>query len=129
MKIYKIEIINKAKISLYLNIIQPETLQETLDIQQSELPNNIDGIINFPLPGEVCIHPYEFQNVIRLTFDWLSINWQGKILAIDKNVKPEQNIKLHPDSVSVIILKQGLSNIYNLSVGNTIIHEKFHFNR
>lgn len=102
-------------------VMQPETFSELQDSLMRTIPQNIDGIIHLPLPNEVCIQPYMFQNATRQTFDWLSINWQGFIIRIDKCVNPEQIINLHPDAVVVITLKPETTNKYNICVGNSII--------
>lgn len=116
MRFYYIHIQNTV-----FRVMQPETFSELQDSLVRTIPQNIDGIIHLPLPNEVCIQPYMFQNAKRQTLDWLSINWQGFIIRIDKCVKPEQIINLHPDAVVVITLKPETTNKYNICVGNSII--------
>ena len=115
MQFYNIHIQNTV-----FRVMQPETFSELQDSLMCTIPQNIDGIIYLPLPNEVCIQPYMFQNAKRQTLDWLSINWQGFIIRIDKCVKPEQIINLHPNAVKVISLKQGTTDKYNICMGNIV---------
>ena len=103
--------------------MQPENILEMQNNLIRLLPPDIDGIIHLPLPNEVCIQPYMFQYTERQSFDWISINWQGTIIRIDKNVKSEQIINLHPDAVAVLSLKQGTAGKYNICVGNRILSD------
>jgi hypothetical protein len=69
-----------------------------------------------------ALGPFEKAIKDRKTnLDWLSINWQGFIIRIDKHVKPEQIINLHPDAVVVITLKPETTNKYGICVENSII--------
>jgi len=119
LKTYKISIKNSQNKLLNLLVTQPETISETYYLLQTK-SENTDGFIHLPLPGEVCIQPYVFQYANRLEFDWIGIDWHGKIISIDKNVSPENRIKLHPNSTTVLSLTPGLCDYQNITIENII---------
>ena len=109
----------------HFQIIEPQNEKEFKETLNQNLPTYIDAMLYMPCARYEFLDSSIFQNIQKKTFDWLGLDIYGKIISINKNVKPNQKICLDKNTFAVIIFKQDIPEKSNLHIDDWVIYKNF----